>query len=122
VHQFLKCASCEENVLVRAQDLDAHLAEYHEKRTGSPPVECLKSRPPDGSPAAVTDSSAAQRPKAEADPLEESSGVLDVNVLELTEGEYAIPDKYNRDPLGTGERQKPCMVFFLKYATPLDLL
>jgi len=94
VHQFVECVNCEGKLLVREVDLPSHTRQHHEDSSEPPALSG-----PAGSPLAGN-SSAAKRPKAEVHSPAESACAVEADILGLTEGEFAIPDKYSRDPLG----------------------
>jgi cobalamin biosynthesis protein CobT len=90
----------------------SHIQEYHE---ASSPVAVGNCKRRSTDIAAVDDLSAAKRQKmanndledAEEDEEEEETGTKCIdgalNVVELTEEEHAVLDKYNRDPVGMEE-------------------
>ena len=114
----MKCTSCEGDVFLRTDDLAEHRSDSHPAAViAMSPVEdgvrSGKRQATDGE-SVGEDCSATKRSKAEAEG-DAPSGV--VNVAELTEGEYAVPDKYSRDPLGMGKKNpqflyRPVTTFF----------
>jgi hypothetical protein len=60
-------------------------------------------------------SSAAKRQRAEAHSPVEATCAVAVYILDLTEGEFAIPDKYSRDPLGRMEKYNTWKYNFSNY-------
>jgi hypothetical protein len=97
VHEFVECANCEGKILVRSLDLASHFRQHH-NRSCLPAPDVSASSPVAGS------SSAAKRQRAEAHSPVEAPCTVAVDILDLTEGEFAIPDKYSRDPLGRMEK------------------
>jgi hypothetical protein len=106
VHEFVECANCEGKILVRSLDLASHFRQHH-NRSCLPAPNLSASSPVAGS------SSAAKRQRAEAHSPVEATCAVDI--LDLTEGEFAIPDKYSRDPLGRMEKYNTWKYNFSNY-------
>jgi hypothetical protein len=79
--------------------MESHLRDYHQdiKLPDADSVAVSCKRPPQV--GGGSSGSAAKRQKADADLAAE---LETIDVVDLTEGEYAVPDKYKRDPLGMG--------------------